>query len=243
VARRNTIVDASTPGLFASTTDTALLRPFESRNANHESRLLIAGVDEAGRGPLAGPVTVAAVILDPARPVDGLNDSKKLSEAKRDALSPLILERALAWRIEFVEADEIDRLNILQATLTGMRRALLALDPRANAARIDGNKLPRDLPCPAEALIGGDAIEPAIMAASILAKVARDARMRELHLRYPQYGFDKHKGYPSPAHLEALRKHGPCPEHRRSYGPVRNFIEKHGEKCTSAIHRADRGLK
>jgi ribonuclease HII len=140
-------------------------------------------------------------------------------------LSPLILERALAWRIEFVEADEIDRLNILQATLTGMRRALLALDPRANAARIDGNKLPRDLPCPAEALIGGDAIEPAIMAASILAKVARDARMRELHLRYPQYGFDKHKGYPSPAHLEALRKHGPCPEHRRSYAPVRRALE------------------
>jgi ribonuclease HII len=218
VARRNTIVDASTPGLFASTTDAVVRHPFESRG-------LIAGVDEAGRGPLAGPVTVAAVILDPMRSIDGLDDSKKLSEAKRDALCPLILQHALAWRIEFVEADEIDRLNILQATLTGMRRALLALDPRADAARIDGNKLPHDLPCPAEALIGGDAIEPAIMAASILAKVARDARMRELHLRYPQYGFDKHKGYPSRAHLEALTKHGPCPEHRRSYAPVRSLID------------------
>ncbi len=182
---------------------------------------LIAGVDEAGRGPLAGPVTVAAVILDPSRPVDGLDDSKKLSEAKRELLYPLILERALAWRIEFVEADEIDRLNILQATLTGMRRALEGLHPRADAARIDGNKLPRDLPCPAEALIGGDAIEPAIMAASILAKVARDRHMLELHLRYPEYGFDRHKGYPSPTHLAALRAHGPCLEHRRSYAPVR----------------------
>ncbi|MCC7249381.1 MAG: ribonuclease HII [Lysobacter sp.] len=192
-----------------------------------DSRLLIAGVDEAGRGPLAGPVTVAAVILDPARPIAGLNDSKKLTEAAREALFPLIVERALAWRIEFVEADEIDRLNILQATLTGMRRALEGLEPRAEAARIDGNKLPRDLPCPAEALIGGDAIEPAIMAASILAKVARDRRMRELHTLYPEYGFDRHKGYPSPAHLDALNKHGPCAEHRRSYAPVRAAIAAH----------------
>lgn len=189
-----------------------------------DSRLLIAGVDEAGRGPLAGPVAVAAVILDPARPIAGLDDSKKLSEAARDILFPLIVEHALAWRIEFVEANEIDRLNILQATLTGMRRALEGLSPRADAARIDGNKLPRDLPCPAEALIGGDAIEPAIMAASILAKVARDRRMRELHARYPEYGFDRHKGYPSPAHLDALKRHGPCVEHRRSYAPVRASI-------------------
>jgi ribonuclease HII len=187
----------------------------------------IAGVDEAGRGPLAGPVTVAAVILDPARPIDGLDDSKKLSEAKREALYPLILERALAWRIEFVEAEEIDRLNILQATLTGMRRALEGLTPRADAARIDGNKLPRDLPCPAEALVGGDAIEPAIMAASILAKVARDRHMIELHARYPEYGFDRHKGYPSPVHLAALQTHGPCPEHRRSYAPVRTAAAAH----------------
>ena len=192
-----------------------------------DSRLLIAGVDEAGRGPLAGPVTVAAVILDPARPIAGLDDSKKLSEAVRESLFPLIVERALAWRIEFVEADEIDRLNILQATLIGMRRALEGLSPRADAARIDGNKPPRDLPCPAEALIGGDAIEPAIMAASILAKVARDRRMRELHTHYPVYGFDRHKGYPSPAHLDALNKHGPCAEHRRSYAPVRAAIAAH----------------
>lgn len=187
--------------------------------------LRIAGVDEAGRGPLAGPVSVAAVILDPARPIEGLNDSKKLSETRREALYPLIIERALAWRIEFVECDEIDRLNILQATLTGMRRALEGLTPTADAARIDGNRLPQGLPCPAEALVGGDTIEPAIMAASILAKVARDRHMCELHLQYPQYGFDRHKGYPSPTHLAALAEHGPCPEHRRSYAPVRDAIQ------------------
>jgi ribonuclease HII len=189
-----------------------------------DSRRLIAGVDEAGRGPLAGPVTVAAVILDPQRPIDGLNDSKKLSEARREALYPLIVERAMAWRIEFVEAGEIDRLNILQATLTGMRRALEGLSPAATFARIDGNRLPQALPCAAEALVGGDAIEPAIMAASILAKVARDRRMHELHARWPQYGFDRHKGYPSPVHLDALKAHGPCPEHRRSYAPVRALL-------------------
>ena len=188
------------------------------------SPLLVAGVDEAGRGPLAGPVAVAAVILDPARPIAGLDDSQKLTERRRDTLFPLIRERALAWRIEFVEADEIDALNILQATLTGMRRALQALAPAAGLALVDGNRLPKDLPCPARAIVGGDALEPAIMAASILAKVARDARMRELHARYPQYGFDGHKGYPSPAHLAALRAHGPCPQHRRSYAPVRESL-------------------
>jgi ribonuclease HII len=187
--------------------------------------LRIAGVDEAGRGPLAGPVAVAAVILDPQRAIADLDDSKKLTEAARERLFPLIIERAVAWRIEFVECDEIDRLNILQATLTGMRRALESLSPAADAARIDGNHLPQRLPCPAQALIGGDAIEPAIMAASILAKVARDRRMLELHLNYPDYGFDRHKGYPSPAHLAALRAHGPCPEHRRSYAPVRALID------------------
>lgn len=190
--------------------------------------LRIAGVDEAGRGPLAGPVTVAAVILDPARPIAGLDDSKKLSEAAREALYPQIVERALAWRIEFVEREEIDGLNILQATLTGMRRALQALSPAADLARIDGNRLPKDLPCAAEALIRGDAIEPAIMAASILAKVARDRRMQDVHAQYPQYGFDRHKGYPCPAHVSALMTHGPCPEHRRSYAPVRAACERHG---------------
>lgn len=196
----------------------------DSRFPILHSRPLVAGVDEAGRGPLAGPVTVAAVILDTERPIEGLNDSKKLSEARREALYPLIVERALAWRIEFVEPAEIDHLNILQATLTGMRRALEALSPAATFARIDGNRLPKALPCAAEALVGGDAIEPAIMAASILAKVARDRRMRELHARWPHYGFDRHKGYPSPLHLDALKAHGPCPEHRRSYAPVRALL-------------------
>ncbi|PJK05332.1 ribonuclease HII [Lysobacteraceae bacterium NML71-0210] len=189
---------------------------------------LVAGVDEAGRGPLAGPVAVAAVILDPARPIDGLNDSKKLSEKKREALAPLIRERALAWHVEFVEAHEIDALNILQATLTGMRRALLALTPAPTFARIDGNRLPLDLPCPAEALVGGDALEPAIMAASILAKTARDAHLLQLDRRYPEYGFAKHKGYPSPAHLSALQRYGPCPEHRRSYAPVKRALAATG---------------
>lgn len=189
-----------------------------------DSRARIAGVDEAGRGPLAGPVTVAAVILDPARPIDGLDDSKKLAETRREALFPLIQAQALAWHIEFVQAEEIDRLNILQATLAGMRRALLALTPAPAFARIDGNRLPEALPCPAEALVGGDGLDPAIMAASILAKVARDAHMRTLHAQWPQYGFDRHKGYPSPAHLAALREHGPCPEHRRSYAPVRDAL-------------------
>lgn len=182
--------------------------------------LLIAGVDEAGRGPLAGPVCVAAVILDPARAIDGLNDSKQLSERRREALYPLIIERALAWRIEFVEADEIDTLNILQATLAGMHRALGALVPQPVHALIDGNRVPDGLPCAATAIVGGDASELAIMAASILAKVARDTRMRELHATYPHYGFDRHKGYPSAMHREALRLHGPCPQHRRSFAPV-----------------------
>ena len=189
---------------------------------------LVAGVDEAGRGPLAGPVCVAAVILDPARPIDGLGDSKQLSERRREALYPLIMERALAWRIEFVEAAEIDERNILQATMAGMRRAVAALSPAAMHALVDGNRVPDGLSCAATAIVDGDALEPAIMAASILAKVARDARMRALHLQYPAYGFDRHKGYPSPLHREALRLHGPCPEHRRSFAPVRDALAAAG---------------
>ena len=192
--------------------------------------LLVAGVDEAGRGPLAGPVCVAAVILDPGRPVDGLNDSKQLGERRRDALYRLIVERALAWRIEFVEADEIDALNILQATMVGMRRAVGALSPCARHALIDGNRVPDGLPCAATAIIDGDACEPAIMAASILAKVARDTRMRELHLLYPAYGFDRHKGYPSAMHREALSLHGPCPQHRRSFTPVQRALHQHAQR-------------
>ena len=185
---------------------------------------LIAGVDEAGRGPLAGPVSVAAVILDPNHPIAGLNDSKKLSEARREALYPQIIEHALAWHIEFVQADEIDELNILHATMAGMRRAVCALQPAAQLARIDGNRIPTGLPCHAEALIGGDALDPAIMAASILAKVARDRAMVALHDEFPAYGFAVHKGYPTPAHLTALNTHGPCPQHRQSFAPVRRSM-------------------
>ena len=184
--------------------------------------LRIAGIDEAGRGPLAGPLVVAAVVFPPGRtPINGLDDSKALTERKREQLYPRILERALAWKIVFVEADEIDRRNIFQATMHGMREALLGVAHVADCARIDGNRLPKDLPCPAEAWVGGDARDRSIMAASILAKVARDARMRDLHAQYPQYGFDRHKGYPSPLHLDALRRFGPCPAHRRSFAPVR----------------------
>ena len=181
----------------------------------------IAGVDEAGRGPLAGPVSVAAVILDPAKPIEGLDDSKRLSEAKRERLFPLIQQHALAWHIEFVSPEEIDRINIFQATMAGMRRALDALALAPDLARIDGNRTPAGLRCPAEALIGGDRLDPSIMAASILAKVARDRAMLALHAAYPVYGFEAHKGYPTPTHLAALQAHGPCPQHRRSFAPVR----------------------
>ncbi len=182
---------------------------------------LVAGVDEAGRGPLAGPVSVAAVILDPLRPIDGLDDSKRLTARRREALYPLIIERAVAWRIEFVEVEEIDALNILHATMIGMRRAVAALSPCAGHALIDGNRVPDGLSCPGFAIVGGDGLEPAIMAASILAKVARDAHMCTLHSLYPDYGFDRHKGYASQVHLLALSSHGPCPQHRRSFAPVR----------------------
>lgn len=183
---------------------------------------LIAGVDEAGRGPLAGPVAVAAVILDRRRPrIRGLDDSKKLTAAQREVLYDRIVERAVCWHVEFVEVEEIDRFNIFHATMLGMRRALCALTPCAELAMIDGNHLPPGLPCAAKALVGGDASEPAIMAASILAKVARDRLMCRLHEQWPAYGFDEHKGYSTPRHLAALAEHGPCPQHRRSFAPVR----------------------
>ncbi|UHQ22015.1 ribonuclease HII [Lysobacter sp. 5GHs7-4] len=182
----------------------------------------IAGVDEAGRGPLAGPVVVAAVVLGPGRtPVNGLDDSKQLGAERREALYARIVERALAWSVVYVEVEEIDRINIFQATMAGMRRAVEAVAHATELARIDGNALPRGLPCPAEALIGGDGRDRAIMAASILAKVSRDRHMRELHAQWPHYGFDEHKGYGTPAHLAALAAHGPCPQHRRSFAPVR----------------------
>lgn len=186
---------------------------------------LVCGVDEAGRGPLAGPVAVAAVILDPRRKIEGLGDSKALSEARRDALAPLIRERALAWHLEFVSVEEIDRLNILHATMAGMARAVQALRPQAGHALVDGNRIPPGLPCPAEALVKGDAREPAIMAASILAKVGRDQLLVQMDAMYPGYGFAVHKGYPTPMHLEALRRLGPCDQHRRSFAPVRACLE------------------
>ena len=183
--------------------------------------LRIAGIDEAGRGPLAGPVVVAAVVFDPQRPrINGLDDSKQLCAQRRDFLYERIVVRALAWHVVFIEVEEIDRINILQATLLGMRRALEGVAHVADIARIDGNCLPRDLPCPAEAIIGGDGSDRAIMAASILAKVSRDRHMRELHQRWPGYGFDQHKGYATPAHRAALQRLGPCPAHRRSFAPV-----------------------
>lgn len=187
---------------------------------------LVAGIDEAGRGPLAGPLAVAAVVFDPARPrINGLDDSKQLTAARREFLYARIVERALAWQVVFIEVDEIDRINIFQATMLGMRLALEGVAHAAGIARIDGNHLPPGLPCPAEAWIGGDARDRSIMAASILAKVSRDRAMVEMHTHHPQYGFDEHKGYSTPAHLTALRAHGPCPQHRRSFAPVRTMLD------------------
>ncbi|MBC7205408.1 MAG: ribonuclease HII [Methyloversatilis sp.] len=179
-----------------------------------------AGVDEAGRGPLCGPVYAAAVILDPSRPIDGLNDSKKLSEKKREALAPLIRERALAWAIGIATVEEIDRLNILHATMLAMRRAVEGLAVPPDQVLIDGNRVPPGLTAPARAIVGGDASEAAISAASILAKTGRDHEMMALAALYPQYGIAKHKGYPTAEHLAALRIHGPSPIHRRSFAPV-----------------------
>lgn len=185
----------------------------------------IAGVDEAGRGPLAGPLVVAAVILGPRRRIPGIGDSKALSAAQRDACYAHIIERALAWHAVVVEVAEIDRLNILQATLAGMSRALAGLAPAADRALIDGNRLPRDLALPARAIVGGDAREACIGAASIVAKVTRDRLMCELDGAYPGYGFAVHKGYPTPAHLAVLARRGPCPIHRRSFAPVKRQLE------------------
>jgi ribonuclease HII len=183
-----------------------------------------AGVDEAGRGPLAGPVVAAAVILHPGRPIEGLDDSKKLNEQKREALFPLIQERALAWSVIEISPAEIDRVNILQATLLGMKRAVESLDPRPSLALVDGNR-PPDLPCAVRTIVGGDALEPAISAASILAKVSRDRLMLDMHQRFPEYGFDRHKGYPTAAHMRVLAELGPCEIHRRSFAPVRNAMQ------------------
>lgn len=194
-------------------------RPFTAED-------IVCGVDEAGRGPLAGPVYAAAVILDPARPIEGLRDSKKLSEARRDELAPLIKQYALAWAIAECSHEEIDTINILQATMLAMRRAVEALATLPTIALIDGNRCPQ-LPVQvrAHAVVEGDDKVHAISAASILAKTARDAALVALHETYPQYAFDQHKGYSTALHLERLRLHGPSPVHRRSFAPVRALLQ------------------
>jgi ribonuclease HII len=186
---------------------------------------LVAGVDEAGRGPLAGPVVVAAVILHPARKIHGLDDSKKLSAKKRETLFPVIMDQAMAWSVVEVSPKEIDEVNILQATLLGMQRAVHQLKPAPTLALIDGNRAP-ELPCEAQTIIHGDSLEPAISAASILAKVTRDRLMLTMHEHYPDYRFDRHKGYPTALHLSLLEVHGACPEHRCSFAPVRKQLQR-----------------
>jgi len=186
---------------------------------------LAAGVDEAGRGPLAGPVVAAAVILDSARPIDRLHDSKALSAARREALAVLIRTNARAWALGMASVEEIDRLNILQASLLAMQRAVQGLAVAPCLALVDGNRAPR-LACAVQTVVGGDALVPAISAASILAMVERDALMVALDAQYPQYGFAGHKGYPTAAHVAALARHGVSPVHRRSFAPVRRVLEQ-----------------
>lgn len=190
---------------------------------------LIAGVDEAGRGPLAGPVVAAAVVLDPRAPIDGLRDSKLLGAPERSRLATLIRERARAWSVGRAEAQDIDRINILEATLLAMRRAVEGLPTCPDHVLVDGVHCPR-LACSVEAVVGGDRTHPPISAASILAKVVRDAEMVALDERYPEYGFRRHKGYPTREHREALLRHGPCPLHRRSFAPVRAAVQSFAER-------------
>ncbi len=187
------------------------------------STSLICGVDEAGRGPLAGPVSAAAVILDEARPVPGLNDSKKLTERQRERLEPLIKECALAWAVAYASVEEIDHLNILQATLLAMKRAVLALHPAPGLVLVDGLYCP-ETSLPSQAIVKGDSKVAAISAASILAKTSRDALMLQLHEQYPHYGFAIHKGYPTALHMAALREHGASAVHRKSFKPVREML-------------------
>ena len=185
----------------------------------------VAGVDEAGRGPLAGPVVAGAVILDPYRPIEGLQDSKRLTAARREVLYVEIQEKALAWAVASADVGEIDRINILQATMLAMQRAVEALQPMAQHALIDGNRCPL-LACPAQAIVKGDSRVAAISAASIMAKVTRDREMLSLDLQYPGYGLAQHKGYPSKAHIEALENLGVTPIHRLTYAPVRRVMER-----------------
>lgn len=188
-----------------------------------EKSELLAGVDEAGRGPLVGSVVAAAVILDPEKPIAGLADSKKLSEKKRELLSEEIKASALSWSIASVAADEIDEINILQATMKAMRLAVEGLDVRPDHVQVDGNRCP-EIEYSVEAIVKGDDKVVEISAASILAKVERDHQMISLHQQYPDYGFDRHKGYGTKAHIEALNKLGVCPQHRRSFSPVKKVL-------------------
>ena len=188
----------------------------------------VAGVDEAGRGPLAGPVIAAAVILDPENPVNGLKDSKQLAPSRREALYLEITQKATAWAVGRAGVEEIDRLNILQATLLAMQRAVVMLNPPAHFVLVDGNHCLR-LDCPVEAIVRGDSLIAAISAASIIAKVTRDREMDAMDRRYPGYGLARHKGYPSKEHLQALQKLGITPQHRRSYAPVRRLLRKDEE--------------
>ena len=185
----------------------------------------ICGIDEAGRGPLAGPVYAAAVILVPARQIKGLKDSKLLSPEQREILARTVIEQALAYAIAQASVEEIDRLNILQASLLAMRRAVDALRLRPDEAWIDGDRCP-GLACPERAIVSGDRLHGVISAASVLAKTARDAEMRRMHERFPKYGFDQHKGYGTPEHLQCLEMHGPCEIHRRSFEPVRRLLPR-----------------
>lgn len=190
------------------------------------SCLYVAGVDEVGRGPLAGPVVTAAVILDSRHVIDGLSDSKRLTEKKRQQLDLLIRQHALSFSIGQADVHEIDQLNILQATMLAMQRAVAGLTIRPDKVLVDGNRVPA-LPCKAEAIVGGDGLVAEISAASIIAKVYRDRMMKDLHHHYPQYGFDSNKGYPTRMHREALQKYGVSPIHRRSFAPVKLAIEYH----------------
>jgi ribonuclease HII len=187
---------------------------------------LLAGIDEAGRGPLAGEVVAAAVILDPNRPIAGLADSKKLSEKKREALFVEIQEKAVAYGVASATIEEIDEINILHASMLAMSRAVALLSVAPEHVLIDGNRIPPNLPCPAEAVVKGDARHAAISAASILAKVTRDRDIVQAAKIYPQYGFEKHKGYPTALHLKAIQVHGITPIHRRSFGPVKKILER-----------------
>ena len=188
--------------------------------------MIVCGVDEAGRGPLAGPVYAAAVVLNPAKLIRGLADSKVLKAERREVLADRLKERASAWAVSSASVEEIDRLNIFHASMLAMRRAVEALGVRPDEAWIDGNQCPRELPCAAKAFVDGDARLKPISAASILAKTARDAEMRSLHRRYPGYGFDQHKGYATAEHLEALGRTGPCEIHRRSFYAIGVFYER-----------------